>query len=154
MATFAEIMDAMAEQLEDVLQPATDIDLHIEGRAFLAAETPAIDMLIADPSGLEEGLAGFGNHALYGAFPITLRVRVSTADIYAGEDLLLALIDDAGPLSIIAALDSDRTLGGICDDLTWGHGFPWSGYRDFPDVNGDGIFLGSTMPIIIVKTQS
>lgn len=147
-------MDALAAQLEDVLQSETDIALHIEPRAFSVAETPAIDMLIANPTGLEDGLAGFGSHVIYGAFPVTLRVRVSTADLYTGEDLLLALIDDEGPLSIIAALDSDRTLGGVCDTLTWGNGFPWGGYSDFPDVNGDGMFLGSTMPIVIVKTQS
>lgn len=146
-------MDAMAAQLTDLL-PVSDYDLHIEGRAFSVAETPAIDMLIANPTGLEEGLAGFGSHAIYGAFPITLRVRVSTGDLYTGEDILLGLIDDEGPLSIVAALDSDRTLGGVCDDLTWGYGFPWSGYTDFPDINGDGMFLGSTMPVIVVKTQS
>jgi len=153
VATFAEIMDALAEQLEDLL-PVSDYALHIEPRAFSVAEVPAIDMLIANPTGLEEGLAGFGTYSLYGAFPITLRVRVSTADLDTGENILLGLIDDEGPLSIVAALDSDRTLGGVCDDLTWGHGFPWSGYTDFPDLNGDGIFLGSTMPIVVVKTQS
>lgn len=148
-------MDALASQLDDLLQPnAVGLGLHIEPRAFAIAEMPAIDMLIANPSGLEEGLAGFGSHAFYGAFPITLRVRVSTADAYSGEDLLLQLIDDEGPLSIVAAIDSDRTLGGVCDDLTWGQGFPWSGYTDFVDVNGDGYALGSTMPIVIVKTQT
>lgn len=154
MSTFAEIMDALAEQLEDNLVPPDGIVLHIEPRAFAIAETPAIDMLIPSPTGLEDGLAAFAAHGGYGAFPILIRVRVSTADVYSGEDILLSLIDDEGPMSIIQALDLDHTLGGVCDDLTWGHGFPWSGYTDFPMSDGNGVLLGSTMPIVIAKTQS
>jgi hypothetical protein len=154
MSTIAAIMDAMAEQLEDTLTPPDGIVLHIEPRAFAIAETPAVDMLVANPTGLEQGLAGFGSHTIYGAFPITLRVRVGTADVIAGEDLLLAMIDDEGPMSIVAGLDSDRTLGGVCDYLTWGEGFPWTGYQDFPMSDGNGVLLGSTMAVVVIKTQS
>ena len=153
-STIVEIMQAVADQLEDGLTPPTGVELHIEPLAFAIAETPAIDMLIPAPTGLEEGLAGFGSETRYGAFPLMIRVRVGTADVYSGEQLLLGLIDDMGPLSIVAALDADRTLGGVVDDLTWGNGFPWSGYQDFPMSDGNGILLGSTMPIVIVKTQS
>lgn len=150
----AEIMDALAEQLEDNLTPPTGVELHIEPRAFSIAEQPSIDMLIPSATGLEEGLAGFGSDTRYGAFPLVIRAKVSTADVYAGEDMLLDMIDDDGPMSIVAALDADRTLGGVCDSLTWGHGFPWSGYTDFPTPDGNGILLGSTMSLVIVKTQS
>ena len=152
MATIAQVMDAMAAQLENQLQPSAPVTLHIEPRAFSVAETPAIDMLIASPTGLEAGLAAFND--LYGGIPITIRVRVSTADLYSGEDLLLALMDDEGDLSIIEALDSDRTLGGWAQNISWNDGFPWSGYTDFTDVNGDGFFLGSTLPIVVIKGQS
>ena len=37
MATIAQIMDAIADQLIDELVPQTDIDLHIEPRAFSIA---------------------------------------------------------------------------------------------------------------------
>jgi hypothetical protein len=152
MATIAQVMDAMADQLENQLQPSSPVVLHIEPRAFSVAETPAIDMLIANPTGLEAGLSGFAD--LYGGIPITIRVRVSTADLYTGEDLLLALMDDEGDLSIISALDFDRTLGGWAQNLSWNDGFPWSGYTDFPDINGDGFFLGSTLPIVVLKASS
>lgn len=152
MATIAQVMDAMAAQLENELQPATDIRLHIEPRAFSVAETPAIDMLIANPTGLEAGLAAYGD--LVGGIPVTIRVRVSTADLYSGEDLLLALMDDEDDLSIIKALDSDHSLGGWAQDIKWSDGFPWSGYTDFTDVNGDGFFLGSLLQIVVQKAQS
>lgn len=154
MSLFTEILDACADQLKANITPPSGVDLHIEPRAFAIAEAPAVDMFVMNPTGLEEGLAGFGSHTRYGAFPITIRVRVSTADIYAGEDLLLGLIDDDGPLSIIAALDADRTLGGVIDTLTWGNGFPWTGYQDFPMSDGNGILLGSTMAVVVVKPQS
>lgn len=152
VATIGEIMDAMAEQLEDLIQPATDVTLHFESRAFAVADLPAIDMLVANPTGLEEGLAGF--HDRYGGIPITIRVRVQTADVESGEDILLGLMDDEDDLSIIAALDSDRTLGGVIDDMSWGSGFPWSGYQDFPDANGDGFFLGSTLTVVVIKSNA
>jgi hypothetical protein len=152
MATIAQVMDAMAAQLENELQPATDITLHIEPRAFPIAETPAIDMLIANPTGLEGGLAGYGE--LYGGIPITIRVRVSIADVYTGEDLLLALTDDEGDLSIIKALDSDHSLGGWAQDIKWNDGYPWSGYTDFTDVNGNFLFLGSLLQVVVLKALS
>ena len=151
-ATIAQVMDAMAAQLENELQPSAPVTLHIEPRAFSVAETPAIDMLVANPTGLESELQGFDD--LANVIPITIRVRVSTADLYTGEDLLLALMDDEDDLSIIKALDSDRTLGGWAQDLAWPDGFPWSGYTDFSDINGDGFFLGSTLPVVVVKAKS
>jgi hypothetical protein len=155
MATIAQVMDAMAAQLENELATgaaAWPVKLHIEPRAFSVAETPAIDMLIASPTGLEAGLAGYGE--LYGGIPITIRVRVSTADLYTGEDLLLALIDDEGPLSIVEALDADHSLNGMAQDIKWNDGFPWSGYTDFTDVNGEGFFLGSLLQVVVLKAFS
>ena len=149
-----EILDALADQLTSNLTPPTGVELHIEGRAFAIAETPAIDMYIPPATGLEDGLAGFGTGTHYGAFPVLLRVRVGTADIIAGEDLLLDMMDEDGPMSIVAALDADRSLGGVIDSLTWGNGWPWSGYQDFPMSDGNGILLGSTMPIVVVTHQS
>ena len=149
-----DVLDALAEQLEDNLTPPSGVQLHIEGRGFSIAETPAIDMIIPAATGLEEGLAGFGTYTRYGAFQILIRARVGTADIIGGEDLLLDMMDEEGDMSIVAALDADRTLGGAVDSLTWGRGWPWSGFQDFPLSDGSGILLGSTMPIVVVTHQS
>lgn len=148
------VLDAFAAQLEENLTPPEGVDLHISGRAFAIAETPAIDIYMPPATGLEEGLAGFGSATRYGAFPILVRVRMGTADIITGEDLLLDMMDEEGPMSIIAALDADRTLGGVVDSLSWGNGWPWSGYEDFPMSDGNGILVGSTMPVVVVTHQS
>lgn len=149
-----DILDAMATQLRANITPPDGVVVHIEGRGFAIAETPAIDMIIPAPVGYEEGLAGFGTATRYGAFPILIRARVGIADAYAGEDLLLDMMDEDGPMSIVAALDTDRTLGGVIQSLTWGRGFPWGGYQDFPLSDGSGILLGSTMPVVVATNQS
>lgn len=149
-----DIMAALADQLKANLTAPPGITLHIESMWFPIAETPAIDMRIASPTGLEEGLAGFGTATRYGAFPVTIRARCGMAASIEGQLLLCGLIDEDGPLSIVAALDADRSLGGVIDSLTWGHGFPWSGIGPYVDANGEGSLSGSEMTIVVVTSQS
>ena len=149
-----DVLDALAAQLEANLTPPDGVDLHIAGRAFAIAETPAIDVLLPAATGLEDGLAGFGSATRYGAVPVLIRIRMGTADILTGEDMMLDMMDEEGPMSIIAALDADRTLGGTVDSLTWGNGWPWSGWQDFPFSDGSGILVGATMAVVLVLHQS
>ncbi len=150
--TTAEVMDAMADQLRDLINiPANTLDIEFASRAFVLVP-PCVDMYIGNGTGLEAGLAG--NYDIYGGIPITIRVRVPTADIEAGEDIILGLMDDLDPLSIVAALDSDRTLGGVIDTLFWSDGYPWTGLQPFEDPSGSGFFVGSTMTVVIVKANA
>lgn len=142
-------MDGLADQIRDTLAAVTDIKIEVEPRAFKAQTVPAVDMYVTGLNALDQDVASFQDTV--GGWPITIRARVSPADVYAGEDLLLALIDDEDDLSIIGALADDRTVGGLTDTLMWG---TWSGYTDFPDPSGEGSFLGSLLPILIVKSHS
>lgn len=153
MATLATVMDNIADQLTHVFSSVTDIErigIHIEGRAFSAAEMPAIDMLPVAPGLLRDRLGGFGDLVDSG-WSLNIRVRVSPADLYAGEDLLLAFMDDEDPLSIIKALDYDHSLGGVASDIAWGD---WLGYMPFPSPTGDGELLGSRLPLLVIKASS
>lgn len=146
-ATMLEIMDALADMLRNELTGATDIDLQIEPRAVLSPSPPTIDMYPSDPSE-DAAYAGFGD--LYGAFLLTVRVRVSTADQESGEDLLLGFMDD-GDLSISAALAVDPLLGGIARVAPLGR----TGYRDFPIPGTEGaVYLGCLWPLLITKRPS
>lgn len=49
--------------------------------------------------------------------PITCRVLSSRATDRGGQQKLQAYMKGAGPLSVKAALEADRTLGGVCDSL-------------------------------------
>jgi hypothetical protein len=149
MATIATILDAVADQIRSQLATVTDVKLSVEGRAFAAATVPAIDMYPTAPNVIQD-VEGFGE--LEGGIPINIRVRVSTADREAGEDLLLALIDDEDPLSIVAALNHDTTFSGVTSDIVWAQ---WGGYTDFPagDESG-GVYLGSLLPCLLIKARS
>lgn len=145
-ATLAQLLTAVADLLRDTL---TFDGLHVQPGLFRSAEMPAINIYPAARA-LTQDLAAFGD--LYGGWPMNIRVAVSPADIEAGENLLWAFMDDStDPLSVIAALDSDHTLGGIADDLAWGD---WAGYQDFGPIDEPGKFIGSTLPIIVAKAGS
>lgn len=152
MATLPELVDAIRDQLTNQLAPVTDVTLHIESGEFLSAETPAINIFPTGPIGLEDRLASFAEK--YGGIPLAIRCRVSPADIAGGQDLLMRLMDDEDELSIVAALDADTTLNGNAQSLSWGDGWPWSGFTPYPDINGDGVYLGSELRIVVVKAHS
>lgn len=148
-ATLEQVIDAVADQLRDVLTDELQ-DLHVEAGFFRSAELPAINVYPGPPGAVQTTeFAGFGQ--LYGAWPLLIRAVVSPADLEAGESLLWALMDDVGDLSIIAALDSDETLGGVSDTIGWGE---WSEARDFSPADQDGVFVGAVLPIVVAKAYS
>ncbi len=150
MSWLNDISDGIADQIATSLSAVTDIVIHVESHWFETAELPAIDMYHTADNGLAPNLAGgFGDRLAFECFNI--RVRVSPADIDAGQRLLYDLVDATSDLSIIAALDSDPTIGGIADTLYWGD---WGGISNFPDLNSDGSFIGEILPIKVVKAYS
>ena len=154
MSSFTDVMSALAEQLDDLINPASSVPIHFHDGWFPIAETPNLDMRVLPATGFEEGRTGMGKHTRFGAWPLLLRVRVGMADSDAGQGLLYEMIDNDGPLSILAAIDSDRTLGGVVDSVDWGAGFPWSGLSPYLDANGDGSLAGSELTLIVQMTQS
>lgn len=150
MATLADVMTALADQIRTAIAGVTDIDVQVEGRSVRSPSVPCIDMYPADPSD-DQTLAAFGD--VYGGEYVTVRARVSTADADAGEDLLLAFMDDEDDLSIAAAVDADPTLSGhtaAADVINR------SGYRDFPIPGSDdkSAYLGCLWTVRLVKARS
>jgi len=149
-ATLEAIVGAAADQIRTFFDAVTDITIHVEPGFFRSAELPAINVFPGAPAGPQSAaMAAFGE--IYGARPLTIRAVVSPADIEAGESLLWALMDDVGPLSILAALDGDLSLGGVASDVFWGE---WSEIRDFSPPDEDGRFVGAVLPIIVTKAHS
>jgi hypothetical protein len=147
VATLAQVMDEIANQIRTALE-SSDVAVQVEPRGFLAPTPPCIDMYPGDPSD-DQTDAAFGD--TYGADIITIRARVSTADLYAGEDLLLALMDDEDPLSISATLEADPTLNGLAQSS---HLRARTGYRDFRDLDGEGSLLGCLWQFVVIKARS
>lgn len=140
-------MDAIADEIRDTLDDVTDIQVQVEGRMVLAPSVPTIDLYPTDPSDDQE-LAAFGE--AYGGELLTIRARVATADADAGQNLLLALMDDEDELAIVNAI-TDPTLDGITTAI---HFRDRSGYREFPDLSGEGSFLGCLWSVVVVKAKS
>lgn len=147
MATLAALMDEIAAQIRDTIADVTDVQVQIEGRMVLAPTLPCIDLYPADPSDDQE-LAAFGERI--GGEVLAVRVRVSPADIDAGQDLLLAFMDDEDDLAIVNAI-TDPTLNGIAASM---HFRGRSGFREFPDLSGEGSMLGCLFDLVVVKAKS
>ena len=148
MPTLAEIQDALADQIRGVIDDVTDVDVQVEGRMVMAPTPPTIDIYPGDTS-TDQDIRAFTE--LQGAELVTVRARVSTADNFAGQDLLLALMDDEDPLSIVAAANEDETLGGLAASLDMRSR---SGYVLVPDPGGEGALLGCLWSFVIVKARS
>lgn len=149
MTTLQDTLEALRDLLTDQLS-TEEQPIHVEAGFFRSAELPAINVFPGAPAGIQ-GAAFAAFDDLYGGWPVNVRVVVSPADLAAGESLLWALMDDVGDLSVLAALDSDHTLGGTAQDIAWGE---WSDTRDFSPPDSEGRFVGAVLPLIVAKAHS
>ena len=145
MATLAQLMDALATQIRDVIDDTTDVAVQVEPRWVVNPTPPCIDIYPADPS-TDQDLRAFGD--LVGETTLTVRARVDMSDSTAGQDLLLAFMDDDDPLSIAAAIDEDDTLGGLATSVDVRSR---SGYVR---VLEGGDYLGCLWTVVVVKARS
>lgn len=148
MVTKADIQTAIADQIRSLVDEVDNLDVQVEDRMVLNPTPPTIDIWPGDPS-VDQSFASFGEPM--GADIFTLRGRVSTADSRAGQDLLLALMDDEDPLSLAAALDSDQTLGGLTTSLDITN---VTGFVLIPDTSSEGAHLGCLWAITVIKARS
>lgn len=147
MVTLAKIMNSLADEIRATIEQTTDITVQVEPRMVLSPTPPTIDIYPSDPSDDPE-LGSFGE--LTGGELLTIRARVSAADATAGQDLLLAFMDDEDPLSIVNSI-ADPTLSGRAQTMAF---TSQSGYRDFPDPSGEGSWIGALWNLTVVKTRS
>lgn len=147
MATLAEIMDALADQIRGVIDDVTDIDVQVEPRMVLAPSPPTIDIYPADPSN-DPDLRAFADDV--GGDLLFVRARVGTADHDSGQDLLLAFMDNEDPLSLSQAITEDKTLGGLAALSLRSR----SGFITFLDAAADAALLGAVWTVVVWKTGS
>jgi len=137
----------MAEQIRNALSTVTDVDIQIEPRLVTSPTPPTIDMYPGDTSRETES-AGFDD--VFGGYQFTVRARVATGDSFAGQDLLLAFMDDTDDLCIATALADDPTLNGLASSLDCRDP---TGYVIFPE--GDqGSLLGFQFTVVVLPATS
>lgn len=136
-APLLDVLAAIADQIEAALKPDLP-DLQVQPYWIINPTPPAIDVFPAPDLFLEQVAMGVtSREALF-----TVRARVPTGDNVTGQQLLVELLDPGSDLSVIGALASDRSFGGLVDDSTVDES-P-SGFRTYTDSsNGLGYLLGA-----------
>jgi hypothetical protein len=148
-AGLIDVLDEMADQIRAAVVAVTDVDVQVEPRMVLNPTPPCIDVYPGDsPRDRESAAMDDGDDEGYF---ITVRARVSTADNFAGQDLLLAFIDPTNDLSIGQALYDEPTLNGYASDLDI---VAQTGYALFPDPGGEGSLLGCQWTVRVLPVDS
>lgn len=140
-----DLMDAMATNIRSTLASVADFPVQVEGRLVSAPTPPTIDIYPGDVSRGTEARA-FG---VDGEFLFTVRARVDTNDVDANQEHLLGFMDEYNELSIVAALDTDDTLGGLASSMDYRDP---TGYVLYP--YGDRTLLGFQFTAVVIRAES
>lgn len=146
-AGLIDVMEAMADQIREVVDAITDVNVQVEPKMVLLPTPPCIDIYPGDASRFQDSRA----YADDGGYQFTVRARVTTADTSAGQDLLLAFMDDTDDLCIGLALVDDPTLNGYASSVDIRD---HTGYRLFEHPSGDGAYLGFQFTAIVLPAES
>lgn len=141
-------MDEMADTIRAAVAAVTDVDVQVEPRMIMNPTPPCIDIYPGDPS-TDASVAGFGDRS--GGEIFTVRARVGTADTDAGQDLLLAFMDDEGELSLWDAIEDEPTLNSLASDVEVQSR---SGFVAVPDADGGTVRLGCLWSVLVIKAHS
>lgn len=141
-------MDEMADQIRSVVVTVTDVDVQVEPRMVLNPTPPTVDIYPGDPE-RDQDSAAFDD--ISGGYLLTVRARVNTADTEAGQDLLLAFMDDTDELCLAQALLDEPTLNGYASGLDVRD---FTGYRLFEHPSGEGAYLGFQFTTLVLPAQS
>ena len=118
-------------------------------RGMIFNPTPiTVDVYVTDPA-REFSLAGMGDVA--GAYQITVRARVTTADAGAGQDWLVSFMDDTDPFCIPLLLLTDPTLNGKATSMDLVN---VSGHRAYETPDGAGAHLGAQWDFLVTPARS
>lgn len=149
VAGLIDILDELGAQIRTVMEETTDVDVQVEGRMVVSPTPPTIDVYPGDVSRFPES-AGFGLLDDRGGYQFTVRARVATGDSFAGQDLLLAFMDDTNALCIASALQDDPTLNGLASSVS---AQDPTGYVIYPE--GDaGSLLGFQFTCVVLPAES
>ena len=134
MPKVAEMMDSLATGLQTQLcgtvAPIIP-ELQVDNRQNPNPSPPSLDVYPGTEPFTEQVAFGSGNRE----YNFTVRARVQTSDNEAGQDLLLAMMDDADPKSVETALWTVSGVKRVVGPTP---------YAAFRDVGGQSEWLGCT----------
>lgn len=142
------VTEELASTLEAAFAAVTDISIQVSPRRLFNPTPPSLDIYPADPFRSTDE-AGYGD--VSGALLFTVRARVHTADTDAGQDLLLAMMDDQDALCVAQAILDEPTLNGYAQDVDVDGP---TGHRMYVDPGGDGAYLGVEWTVRVIQALS
>jgi hypothetical protein len=145
VATLAEILDEMADAIRNVLDDVTDIAVQVEPRWVVNPTFPCVDMYPGDPS-TDQTVAAFGE--IIADELVNVRARIDVTGAEETQNVLLALMDDEDPLSVMLAVEDDQSLNGIASSVSVRSR---SGYVAF---SADGSVIGCLWTVEVIKARS
>lgn len=147
MGSLVEIAQAMQSQIEQAVAAAADPPdaVQVSYVRNINPTPPCIDIFPGDP--FDDGdAAGFGGAADECVF--TVRARIGTADNTAGQELLLAFMDEQDDLSVKNALQADQKLGGAASSILV---IGPTGHRIYEDSAHTAAFLGVEWRVKVLR---
>ena len=153
VSSLASILEAMADQIRDVLDDSIDWTFQVEPGYIANPSPPTVDIFLADPGRelLETDAFGKTDAAAAGGEWINVRARVSPNDKIANQEILVELADPESPLSIVQALYDDPTLNGVAVDLNLENR---SGMVPVPTIDGGAWHFGIIWRFLVVPARS
>jgi hypothetical protein len=143
--TVAEMMDALGETIQEQLcgtaNPVAVQNLQVVPRMNPNPTPPSIDIYPSTPF-TEKIAYGRGSRQYW----FTVRARVITADPIAGQDLLLAMMDDGSVESVEEAILSSSTYAGA----TLGDIDGPTEFASYGDTGKQGSLLGCTWRVALI----
>lgn len=146
MSGLRGILDELTEVVRDTLT-SVSFPVQVERGMVLNPSPPTVDIYVTDPA-RDFTTSAFGDVA--GAYQITVRARVLTADNDAGQDLLISFMDDEDALCLPLAVFTDPTLNGNAASLDL---VSVSGHRAYETPDGSA-HLGAQWDFIVTPTRS
>ena len=127
-ASLRDIMDQMVAQIAAAV--SDDYEVQVFRGVMWNPTPPTIDVY---PGGLARNDTSASFDEISGGYLFTVRARVLTADVEAGQDLLLRFMDDTDSMCIAGSLMADPTLNGLASTLAvrdLGGWLPFPGRED------------------------
>ena len=149
LASRRDILDEMAATLRAAFTDELGTDdeaIQVEGR-MVVLPTPNLACVDMFPAPAAEGIETLAFGDLSGEPQFTIRVRTSTVDDVASQDILLQLMDEADPLFVPAILDEDPTLNGLVNSIYF---HDPTGFQLFPP----GDLVGFTWTVTVIPAES
>jgi hypothetical protein len=149
VALITEIMDEIANQLNDVLGVTAlgNEAFSIAARLNLSAAEPAIDIYPAFEF-VTNTARGFDQ--VEGELNFVVRARVN-GDAYGRQDLLLTLMDANHDNCVAHALEDDQTLNGKASSVEVDGP---TGYTQYADAGGSMSHIGCEWRVTVVRALS